>query len=554
MTEIMAEPAAAAASGRAMKPRLPFMQVLTMCIGFFGIQVGFALQTGHFSRVFETLGASIDDMAILWIAAPLTGLIVQPIVGYMSDRTWNKMGRRRPYFFWGAVLSTLGLFIMPNVSALWMAAGMLWILDSSLNITMEPFRAYVGDMMSENQRTLGYAAQSFFIGAGGTLGSALPWMLSNWFGFSSTADGALPENIRMMFYVGAVLLFIAVAITVFTGKEYDPETLAAYELAEAEAKGLGRDDMIPMPPEPSIGLFRTLGLFFLAAGAAFIAAIYVLKLDFALVTDAAALSAEGCATPETPESCGVYTRAYKEIYILGIGLAVFGLLALIASALKGNGKENGAFSEIMSDMMRLPKTMRQLAFVQFFSWFSMFSMWIYLNRGAISHHYGELAPRTPAYEQAADWIGLLNGVYFAVAALVAFAIPVLARMTSRKVAHSICLLIGALGFSSFIWLPSGDLLWISMIGVGVVWASILSMPYSILSNALPADKMGIYMGIFNFFIVIPQLVAASILGPVVAQLFDGYAISALGLGAASFVVAAGLSLLVDDPGDIETPA
>lgn len=537
----------------ALKPQLRFTQVLTMCVGFFGIQVGFALQTGHFSRVFETLGASIDDMAILWIAAPLTGLIVQPIVGYMSDRTWTKMGRRRPYFFWGAVLSTLGLFIMPNVSALWMAAGMLWILDSSFNITMEPFRAYVGDMMSERQRTLGYAAQSFFIGAGGTLGSALPWMLSNWFGFSSTADGALPENIRVMFYVGAVLLFIAVAITVFTGKEYDPETLEAYERAEAQARGLGQDDMIPMPAPPTIGMFRTLGMIFIAAGAAFIAAIYFLKLDYALVTDAAALREAGCATPDNAGSCAVFAQDYPEIYILGIGLAVFGLLAFIASILKGNGKKNGAFSEIMEDMMRLPKTMRQLAFVQFFSWFAMFSMWIYLNRGAISHHYGDLTPRTPAYEQAADWIGLLNGVYFAVAALVAFAIPVLAKATSRRAAHAICLLIGALGFSSFIWLPSGDLLWISMIGVGVVWASILSMPYAILSNALPSNKMGIYMGIFNFFIVIPQLVAASILGPVVAQLFDGYAISALGLGAASFVIAALLSMMVDDPGDHHKP-
>lgn len=534
----------------ALKPQLRFTQILTMCFGFFGIQVGFALQTGHFSRVFETLGANVSDIAILWIAAPLTGLIIQPIVGYMSDRTWTKMGRRRPYFFWGAIMTTIGLFIMPNVSALWMAAGMLWILDSSLNITMEPFRAYVGDMMSERQRTLGYAAQSFFIGAGGTLGSALPWMLSNWFGFSATADGALPENIRMMFYVGAVLLFIAVAITVFTGKEYDPETLAAYEEAEAKAKGVQLDTMVPMPAAPTANGFRTLGLFFLAAGAAFAAAVYFLKLDFSLVTDASALAAAGCATPGDPAACGEFERAYKELYILGGGLAAFGLLALLAGMLKGNGKQDGAFSEIMSDMMRLPKTMRQLAFVQFFSWFSMFSMWIYLNRGAISHHYGDLTPRTPEYEQAADWIGLLNGVYFAVAAIVAFAIPVLARMTSRKAAHAVCLLVGALGFSSFIWLPSGQLLWISMIGVGVVWASILSMPYAILSNALPANKMGIYMGIFNFFIVIPQLVAASILGPVVAQVFDGYAIYALGLGSASFVIAAGLSMLVDDPGDI----
>ncbi|MEM9938930.1 MAG: MFS transporter [Pseudomonadota bacterium] len=549
MTDITADEVETTRIAGQLKPQLRFTQILTMCFGFFGIQVGFALQTGHFSRVFETLGANVSDMAILWIAAPLTGLIVQPIVGYMSDRTWNGMGRRRPYFFWGAVLTTMGLFIMPNVSALWMAAGMLWILDTSLNITMEPFRAYVGDMMSERQRTLGYAAQSFFIGAGGTLGSALPWLLSNWFGLSSTADGALPENIQMMFYVGAVLLFIAVCITVFTGKEYDPETLAAYERAEAEAKGVELDAMVPMPAAPTASGLRIIGFCFLAAGAAFAAAVYFLKLDFSLVTDTAALTKLGCVTPEDAERCGVYQSTYKELYLLGGGLAAFGVLSLLAGLLKYKGGEQGAFSEIMEDMMRLPKTMRQLAIVQFFSWFAMFSMWIYLNRGAISHHYGDLVPLTPEYERAADWIGLLNGVYFAVAALVAFAIPVLARMTSRKAAHAVCLLVGALGFSSFIWLPNGQLLWVAMIGVGVVWASILSMPYAILSNALPANKMGIYMGIFNFFIVIPQLVAASILGPVVAQLFDGYAIYALGLGAASFVIAAGLAMLVNDPGD-----
>ena len=347
MSDLTADGHAAAQPSGILKPQLRFTQILTMCFGFFGIQVGFALQTGHFSRVFETLGANVSDIAILWIAAPLTGLIIQPIVGYMSDRTWTKMGRRRPYFFWGAILTTLGLFIMPNVSALWMAAGMLWILDSSLNITMEPFRAYVGDMMSERQRTLGYAAQSFFIGAGGTLGSALPWILSNWFGYSATADGALPENIQMMFYVGAILLFIAVAITVFTGKEYDPETLEAYEKAEAQAKGVDLEAMVPMPAAPTADGFRTIGLFFLAAGAAFAAAVYFLRLDFALVTDAATLADAGCATPNDADSCGVLERTYKELYILGGGLAAFGLLALTAGLLKSDGDPKGAFSEIM---------------------------------------------------------------------------------------------------------------------------------------------------------------------------------------------------------------
>ncbi|MEL6472934.1 MAG: MFS transporter [Pseudomonadota bacterium] len=501
------------------KPAMGFANILAMCFGFFGIQIGFALQTGHFSRVFETLGADMGALPILWIAAPLTGLIVQPIIGYMSDRTWTGLGRRRPYFFWGAILTTLGLFVMPQSSALWMAAGMLWIIDSSLNITMEPFRAFVGDMLPERQRTTGFAAQSFFIGAGGTLGSALPWMMANWFGFdAASADGGLPMNIKMTFYVGAALLFTAVMITVFSTKEYSPEELDAYEAAEARARGVSEADLAPRPPAPSIGLWRTVGVVFLTAGLTFAALVYGQGWD-------------------------------QQLYVLGGGFAVFGLLQLIAAMLKARGGQQGAFSEIMEDMFRLPRTMRQLAIVQFFSWFAMFSMWIYLNRGVISHHYGDIIPLTPEYERAADWIGLLNSVYFAVAALVAFAIPVLAAATSRKIAHAVCLLIGAVGFSSFIWLPSGEVLWLSMIGVGIVWASILSMPYSILSNALPADKMGIYMGIFNFFIVIPQLVAASLLGLLVTQLLGGEPIYALGLGAASFVCAAIATLFVTDVGD-----
>lgn len=502
----------------ARKPRLPFIQILTMCFGFFGIQMGFALQTGHFSRVFTTLGADMNALPILWIAGPVTGLILQPIVGYFSDRTWTRLGRRRPYFLWGALATSAGLLVMPSSSALWMAAGMLWILDSALNITMEPFRAYVGDMLPEDQRTTGYAAQSFFIGAGGTLGSALPWMLANWLDVSNEATAtSLPDNIKFTFYIGAVLLFLSVAVTVFLSREYDPETLAAYEAAEAQARGISQAEMIPIPDAPASGTYKTIGATFIAIGLSIVIGVYASGIE-------------------------------KELYILGGGLAAFGMLALIAGLTKGKG-EKGMFGEIMEDMFRLPKTMRQLAIVQFFSWFAMFSMWIYLNDGAIQHHYGSPAPNTEVYQSAGDWLALLGGVYFAVAAVVAFAIPVLAAFTRRKVAHAICLLVGAIGFFSFIWLPDPSLLWISMIGVGVVWASILSMPYAILSNALPSDKMGIYMGIFNFFIVIPQLLAATILGLLVTRLFDGYAIYALALGAGSFVLAAGFSLLVDDPGD-----
>lgn len=501
------------------KPAMSFLNILGMCFGFMGIQIGFAIQTGHFSRVFETLGAKIDDIPILWIAAPLTGLIVQPIVGYMSDRTWNSLGRRRPYFFYGAILTTLGLFVMPSSSALWMAAGMLWIIDSSLNITMEPFRAFVGDMLPKRQRATGFAAQSFFIGIGGVIGSSLPhaiaWLLGP---ESASADGALPLNIKMTFYVGATLLLIAVMITVFTTREFPPEELKAYEEQDAAERGITLADLTPLPPIPNIGAWFKLGVLFMVVGGLFCLLVLLLGWD-------------------------------KELYVLGGGFLAFGILQFIAAMMKRSNIETNAFLQITEDMFRLPKTMRQLAVVQFFSWFSMFSMWIYANRGIIDQHYGNYQPRTPEYERAADWIASLNSVYFGVAAVVAFALPYLVSVTNRKITHAICLVIGALGFSSFIWLPSGELLWLSMIGVGIVWASILSMPYAILSNALPAKKMGVYMGIFNFFIVIPQLVAASLLGLMVATIFDDQPIYAFALGAGSFILAAVSTLFVTDVGD-----
>ena len=501
------------------KPAMSFHNILGMCFGFMGIQIGFAIQTGHFSRVFETLGANIDDIPILWIAAPLTGLIVQPIVGYMSDRTWNSLGRRRPYFFYGAILTTLGLFVMPSSSALWMAAGMLWIIDSSLNITMEPFRAFVGDMLPKRQRATGFAAQSFFIGIGGVVGSSLPhliaWMLGP---ETASADGGLPLNIKMTFYVGATLLLIAVLITVFTTREFPPEELKAYEEQDAMERGITLADLTPLPSAPSVKTWFNLGILFMVAGGLFSLLVLAQSWD-------------------------------KQLYVLGGGFFAFGAIQFVAALMKSSYVEKNAFLQITEDMFRLPKTMRQLAVVQFFSWFSMFSMWIYANRGIIDQHYGDYQPRTPEYERAADWIASLNSIYFAVAAIVAFALPYLVRVTSRKHTHAICLVLGAVGFSSFIWLPSGDLLWLSMIGVGIVWASILSMPYAILSNALPAKKMGVYMGIFNFFIVIPQLVAASLLGLLVSTIFNNQPIYAFALGALSFVLAAISTLFVTDVGD-----
>ena len=191
------------------KPTLGFWQIWNMCFGFMGIQFGFALQNANVSRIFQTLGAEVDDIPILWIAAPLTGLIVQPIIGYMSDRTWTGLGRRRPYFLGGAILASAALIFMPNSPTLWIAAGMLWIMDASINISMEPFRAFVGDNLPEKQRTTGFAMQTFFIGVGAVVASALPWVLTNWLSIANEAPpGVIPDSVKISFYVGGIAFLL----------------------------------------------------------------------------------------------------------------------------------------------------------------------------------------------------------------------------------------------------------------------------------------------------------------------------------------------------------
>ncbi len=498
------------------KPQLSFWQIWNMCFGFFGIQVGFGLQNANVSRIFQTLGADVNAIPILWIAAPLTGLLVQPIIGYMSDRTWGRLGRRRPYFFYGALATTAALFIMPNSGALWIAAGMLWIMDASINVTMEPFRAFVGDMLPHRQRTRGFAMQSFFIGGGAVLASALPWMLTNWFAVSNVAEaGIVPQSVKYAFYFGAVVLFGAVMWTVFSTKEYSPEQLRDFEAAEAPpATSTAAKAANNEAPAPA-SFFKNGGVWLIAGGV-----VTTLIAQFSLE---------------------------KELYVLSIGGVVFGLMQIIAGWLKQRGRAENAFSEIIDDMFTMPKTMKQLAVVQFFSWFALFSMWIYTTAAVTSHHYGSSDPTSALYNQGADWVGVLFAAYNGVAALAAFAIPVLAARTSRKTAHMACLLFGGAGLASILLIRDPAMLWISMIGVGVAWAAILSIPYAILSGALPARKMGVYMGIFNFFIVIPQLTAASILGVLVRDLFDGQAIYALAAGGVSLVLAAVATLFVDDP-------
>ena len=494
------------------RQRLSFLQIWNMCFGFFGIQIGFGLQNANTSRIFQTLGVDVNHLAILWIAAPATGLLVQPIIGHLSDKTWGRLGRRRPYFFWGAILTTLALFVMPNAPALWVAAGALWLMDASINITMEPFRAFVGDNLPDDQRALGYALQSFFIGLGAVLASALPWILSNGLHVSNIAPpGQVPDAVRIAFYAGGAGLLLSVMWTVFTTKEYSPDQLDAFETAERRAKGFDRHEA----PEPSVNAYVALAVGGVLAGVLLALTVWGARLE-------------------------------KELYVLAALLFGFGVAGVVAARNKRIGRTENGFSEVMADIFRMPRTMRQLAVVQFFSWFGLFAMWIYTTPAVAAVHFKATDVASKAYADGADWVGVLFAVYNGVAALAALVIPRLAQATSRRIGHAACLLLGALGLLSFLLIRQPGLLWIGMVGIGFAWSSILSTPYAILAGALPARKMGVYMGVFNFFIVIPQLLAATVLGLLLKSLFGGQAIFALALGAAAFAIAAAATFLVED--------
>lgn len=427
--------------------RLTFRQIINMSFGFFGIQFGFALQNANVSRIFQTLGAEIDKIGFLWVAAPLTGLLVQPVIGYLSDRTWHpKWGRRRPYFFIGAVLSSFALFLMPQATMLWMAAMLLWVLDASINISMEPFRAFVGDKLPPSQRTTGFATQTFFIGLGAVIASLLPYIFTNVFHISNTAPaGKIGDSVKYSFYIGAIIFLASVLWTVLTTNEYPPENIERWEEEKLRTKG-------------------------------------VMK-----------------------------------------GLA-----------------------EITKGIFTMPATMLQLAVVQFFTWFAFFSMWIYTTPAIAQNAYGTLDTTSKAYQDAGDWVGVMFTVYSAVSAITAFLLPVLAKKISRRYTHMLCLVIGGIGFLSLIFIKSHTLLLIPMIAIGLAWASTLTVPYAILAGALPPNKMGFYMGVFNFFIVIPQLIASAILGFVIKDLFHDQAIYALVIGGISMIVGGFLNFMVKD--------
>lgn len=430
-----------------IKRRLRFLEIWNMSFGFFGIQFGWALQMGNMGPIYEYLGAEPDEIPLLFLAAPLTGFIVQPIIGYLSDRTWHPvLGRRRPYFLLGAILSSVSLCFMPNASAIWMAAGLLWILDSSINISMEPFRAFIADKLPEEQRSFGFAMQSFFIGLGSFIAGYLPaWLADSW-GFARVAEGGgVPPNIKMAFYVGAAAFFGAVLFTVLTSKEYPPVDIPNREKVTERKKGFG-----------------------------------------------------------------------------------------------------AGFREIMHAIGDMPPRMKKLALVQFFTWPGLFLMWFYYSTAVARNIFGATDQNSELYTQGVEYANKTMAYYNMVTFLFAFFLPVLSRHLGRNITHMICLFCGAFGLISVAFVTEPSQLYFSMTGVGIAWASILAMPYSMLAGALPEDKIGIYMGIFNFFIVLPEIIASLGFGWVMEHVLDNNRMLAVMLGGILMLVAGLLNLRIAD--------
>jgi maltose/moltooligosaccharide transporter len=484
------------AAARTERPHKSFWGLWNLSFGFFGIQVGFALQNANVSRIFQSLGTSIDDLAFLWIAGPVTGLLVQPVIGYFSDRTWTPLGRRRPYFLAGALLASLALIGMPNSHALWFAAGMLWILDASLNIAMEPFRAFVGDCVSERQRTAGYAFQTVFIGAGAVAASLAPAVLTRVFGISNVAPpGEIPASVHLAFYIGAGALLVAVLWTVFTTREFSPDEMHAFEGTCAEAVA---DEPLGVPLN---------GFWWATAGAAVILLVMQFGLD-------------------------------KPVYILGGALLLFGGLQEFTRRRALAGAKPGAVTRIISDLTQMPPAMKRLALVQFFTWIALFILWIYSTPVVTQYMFGTTDTASRAFNDGADWVGVLFGIYNGVAALYAFALPAIAARLGNSNTHILGLLAGATGFALFMVIKDPDWLVVSMVLIGIAWASILTMPYAILSSALPQAKLGVFMGLFNIFIVLPQLLVSAVMGNVMKLAFPGEPIWLMGIASAMLVAAA----------------
>jgi maltose/moltooligosaccharide transporter len=465
------------------KPRQSFAGLWNISFGFFGIQIGFALQNANMSRIFQSLGSSLDDLPALWIAAPLTGLLVQPIVGHMSDKTWlGRLGRRRPYFVAGSILAALALFLMPLSSQLLMAAMLLWVLDASLNISMEPFRAFVGDMLRKDQHTAGYAVQTAFIGAGAVVGSIFPELLDRWGVSNAVAGGGIPDTVRYSFWFGGAALFLAILWTVLSTREYSPEEMAGFgETAEHP----GSDETLRALASRTVGS----SLIWIAAGVAVLLAVIEWSLE-------------------------------KEVYILAGLLIAYGLASIIAILLARAGNTTNMLAHIVGDFSGMPTIMKRLALVQFFSWSALFIMWINTTPVVANNFFHSPDPASGGYQDAGNWVGVLFAVYNGVAAVAALALlPWLARSVGKARTHMLCLLAGAAGYASFFLIQGPKLLLFSEIGIGIAWASILAMPYAILASSLPQRKLGIYMGLFNIFIVVPQLLVATVMGSIMKAFF-----------------------------------
>jgi maltose/moltooligosaccharide transporter len=437
------------------KPRLNFWQIWNMSFGFLGIQFGFGLQMANMSAIYEYLGAQPGQIPLLWLAAPLTGLLIQPVIGNWSDHTWGRLGRRRPYLLWGALASSVALVLMPNSSALWMAAGLLWILDAAINISMQPLRSLVADLLPEAQHTRGYGVQSLFIGLGAVVASALPWMMTNWFHLNSaaTAEHAIPVTIRYSFYVGAAAILVAVLWTVFTTREYPPENPAAFARTKAEKTGLA-----------------------------------------------------------------------------------------------------GTAREVIAALGAMPATMKQLAWVQLFTWLGLFCMWLYFPVAVARNVFGAVDEKSALYSAGVEWGGLCFSMYSVVTFFFSFLLVSLAQRFSHKTIHTVCLLAGAAGLLSVAVIHDKWLLLVSMAGVGIAWASILSMPYAILAGALPPQRTGLFMGIFNLFIVLPEIGASLGFGWVMNHLLNNNRLAAVVAGGVFLAIAAGLVRFVQDAPNEKIPA
>jgi maltose/moltooligosaccharide transporter len=488
------------------KPRQSAAALWNLSFGFLGIQVGFALQTANMSRIFQSLGSSLDDLPALWIAAPLTGLLVQPIVGHLSDRTWlGRMGRRRPYFLAGAFLAALSLVLMPLSSSLFMAAILLWMLDASLNISMEPFRAFVGDMLRKDQHTAGYAVQTAFIGAGAVIGSIFPWLLDQEGASNVAASGHIPDTVRYSFWFGGAALFLAVLWTVLTTREYSPEELLQF----------GESADHPESDETLAALAArsfSSSLLWIAAGIAVLFAVLEWHLE-------------------------------KEMYVLGGLLIAYGVASIVAIRLAKAGNYTNILANIVGDFSGMPPIMKRLALAQFFCWSALFIMWINTTPVVARNFYMAPDPASAGYQNAGNWVGVLFAVYNGVAAVAALALlPFLARSIGKARTHMLCLLCGAAGYASFFVIKDPKMLVLSEIGIGIAWASILAMPYAILASSLPQRKLGIYMGLFNIFIVVPQLLVATVMGTIMKAFFPDQPIWTM-LAAALVMALAAIAML-----------